>query len=144
MLSRLKLAIAILLGTEPGPSPAAPPVRVADEPIAVTGAEAAETHEGLVQALLACLDLLEPDEDAAEQATGALAAAGVVPRDPTGARFDPARHRAQGRIPTDDPALDWVVASTVAAGWADGERVLRPAEVWVYRLESADEAAEPS
>lgn len=95
---------------------------------------AAEDSTPLILALIACLDLLGPEEEAAEQATAALAASGVVPVDPAGERFDRARHRVQGRVDTDDPRQDWVVAKTVVAGWAHGDAVLRPAEVWVYRL----------
>jgi molecular chaperone GrpE (heat shock protein) len=87
----------------------------------------------LVLALIACLDALDPDEEAAEQARAALAAAGVTEMTVEGARFDRRRHRAQGRVDTGDPARDWVVAQGVRAGWARGDTVLRPADVWVYR-----------
>lgn len=138
MLDRLKLALSVLLGA--GAEPPAPAPEPFSAPVAV------ERHAGdgaggerLAEALIACLDLLDPGEEAAEDAAAALAAAGIVRLDPEGARFDRTRHRAQGRVPTDDPARDWVVASTVAVGWTDGERVLRPAEVWVFRLEGPGE-----
>jgi hypothetical protein len=96
----------------------------------------------LALALIACLDLFEPDEEVAEQASAALEEAGVVAIDPDGDRFDRRLHRVQGRIDTDDPRQDWMVANTVQRGWVRGDTLLRPAQVWVYR-NASDEGAPP-
>lgn len=96
----------------------------------------------LALALIACLDLFEADEEVAEQASAALDEAGFVSFAPDGARFDRHLHRVQGRIDTDDPRQDWLVANTVQMGWVRGDTVLRPAQVWVYRT-ATDEGAPP-
>jgi molecular chaperone GrpE len=61
-----------------------------------------------------------------------LAAIGVQALRPDGQRFDPARHEAGGAIPTEDPALDGVVAETEVTGFADHDRLLRAPIVTVY------------
>jgi molecular chaperone GrpE (heat shock protein) len=61
-----------------------------------------------------------------------LAAIGVQALRPDGERFDPARHEAGGAVPTDDPALDGIVAETEVTGFADHDRLLRAPIVTVY------------
>ncbi len=122
LVSRLKRVCAAFAGRDSVPAPSAQ-----------TSARG-ETNTRLVHALVACLDRLDPDEDAAAQASDALASSGVSRIDPVGEPFDRTYHRAQGRVDTDDPGRDWTVAGTVIAGWTREEAVLRPAEVWVYRL----------
>lgn len=61
-----------------------------------------------------------------------LAEVGVLALRPDGERFDPARHEAGGTVPTDDPALDGVVAETEVVGFADRGTVLRAPVVAVY------------
>jgi molecular chaperone GrpE len=61
-----------------------------------------------------------------------LADIGVTALRPDGERFDPSCHEAGGAIPTDDPALDGVVAETEVIGFAEGERLLRAPIVTVY------------
>jgi hypothetical protein len=96
----------------------------------------------LALALIECLDVLEPDEEVAVAAYAALHEAGVVAIDPDGDPFDRRLHRVQGRIDTDDPRQDWLVANTVQRGWVRGDTVLRPAQVWVYR-HATDDGAPP-
>jgi molecular chaperone GrpE len=61
-----------------------------------------------------------------------LAAIGVQALRPDGERFDPARHEAGGAVPTEDPALEGVVAETEVTGFADHDRLLRAPIVIVY------------
>lgn len=63
----------------------------------------------------------------------ALAKHGVEPIDAAGQPFDPARHDAVATVDVDDPALDGAVARVMRAGYARGDRVLRPAMVAVGR-----------
>lgn len=65
---------------------------------------------------------------------------GVAALRPDGARFDPAQHEAGGTVPTEDPALDGVIAETETPGFADRGRVVRPPVVIVYRFQQATTA----
>ncbi|MER7013044.1 nucleotide exchange factor GrpE [Saccharopolyspora sp. NPDC000359] len=69
-----------------------------------------------------------------ERLAEGLSGIGVYPLRPDGNRFDPALHEAGGTLPTDDPALDGVIAETEVLGFADRDRVLRPPIVTVYQL----------
>jgi hypothetical protein len=130
VIERMRTAIDALVGRVPAPPPPAEHVPAAD------GDDASRREMAL--ALIACLDAVDDEDEAVAAAHGALAAAGIAPLGVEGEAFDRGRHRAQGRVLTDDPGLDWRVASCVSRGWADGDRVLRPAEVWVYRLAGPD------
>ncbi|MBX6388714.1 MAG: nucleotide exchange factor GrpE [Frankia sp.] len=52
-------------------------------------------------------------------------------------RFDPKRHHATRVVPTNDPAMDGLIARVLRQGftYADAERVLLPAQVSIYRYE---------
>ncbi|MET8847172.1 nucleotide exchange factor GrpE [Amycolatopsis sp. NPDC004625] len=65
-----------------------------------------------------------------------LAAIGVQALRPDGERFDPARHEAGGAVPTEDPALDGIVAETEVTGFADHDHLLRAPIVTVYAKKS--------
>lgn len=54
-------------------------------------------------------------------------------------RFDPSRHRAVGRVPTEDAALHNRIAALERAGYSDRGRQLRPAEVLVYHHQPRDD-----
>src|SRR3954468_21989575 len=88
-------------------------------------------RQALIQMCLYALDrarsggVVEPLEEG-------LAAIGVQALRPDGERFDPARHEAGGAVPTEDPALDGVVAETEVTGFADHDRLLRAPIVTVY------------
>jgi hypothetical protein len=138
VLERVRLAIDVLLSGPPEP-PWEPQSRRPQPAFGEGGAAASRRR--LAQAVIACLDALESDEDAAAVARGALSDTGISPIGADGEPFDRNRHRAQGRVPTDNPDLDWTVASCAVSGWADGEQVLRPADVWVYRLTTAADGA---
>ena len=64
----------------------------------------------------------------------ALVRAGVTRLDPTGEAFDPNLAEAVGVSPVDDPAAANTVVCLVRAGYAIGDRVVRPARVLIGRL----------
>lgn len=72
----------------------------------------------------------------ADEAADAVASTGVeryVPR--PGEAFDRAVQRPVGRTPAEGPEADHTVARVVAAGFVQGERVVRKADVVVFRWE---------
>lgn len=68
-----------------------------------------------------------------ERLAEGLSGIGVTLVRPDGDRFDPAIHEAGGTTPTDDPALDGIIAETELVGFSDRDRVLRPPIVTVYQ-----------
>lgn len=64
-----------------------------------------------------------------------LADAGMEPVNPLGERFDPNFHEAVILTPTDDPGQDELVSQVLLVGYRLGDRLLRPAQVAVYRHE---------
>ena len=67
-----------------------------------------------------------------------LSDAGMESVDPLGERFDPNFHEALILTPTDDPELDETVSQVMLAGYRLGDRLLRPAQVAVYRFEDGE------
>jgi hypothetical protein len=63
----------------------------------------------------------------------ALRRGGITAFDPTGQPLDPVRHRVDHTVAAPEPGADGVIAETLAAGYVDDGRVLRPAEVVVYQ-----------
>lgn len=61
-----------------------------------------------------------------------LAEVGVRAVRPDGDRFDPALHEAGSVLPTEDGALDGMVAETEVVGFVDRERLLRAPVVTVF------------
>jgi molecular chaperone GrpE len=92
-------------------------------------------RQALIQMCLYALDRARSG-GVVERLEEGLAAIGVQALRPDGERFDPARHEAGGAIPTDDPALDGVVAETEVTGFADHDRLLRAPIVTVYAKKS--------
>ncbi|MFN2431314.1 MAG: nucleotide exchange factor GrpE [Gemmatimonadota bacterium] len=110
----------------------------------------------LIEKLLEPVDDLtrvaHPDPSAAsnEEAAGLLAGVSLVERkmlqaleregleriEAEGAAFDPAVHEAILTQPTGDPALDGRVAHVALAGYRFADRLLRPAKVVVWKLQS--------
>ncbi|MEV6643350.1 nucleotide exchange factor GrpE [Amycolatopsis sp. NPDC051371] len=88
-------------------------------------------RQALIQMCLYALDRARSG-GVVERLEEGLAAIGVQALRPDGQRFDPARHEAGGAIPTEDPALDGVVAETEVTGFADHDRLLRAPIVTVY------------
>ena len=71
----------------------------------------------------------------ARKLTKTLADAGMEPVNPVDQRFDPNLHEALFITLTGDPAQDEVVSEVVLIGYRIGERLLRPAQVGVFRYE---------
>ncbi|RSM45470.1 nucleotide exchange factor GrpE [Amycolatopsis balhimycina DSM 5908] len=90
----------------------------------------ADRH-ALIQMCLYALDRARSG-GVVERLEEGLAAIGVQALRPDGERFDPARHEAGGAVPTEDPALDGIVAETEVTGFADHDRLLRAPIVTVY------------
>jgi hypothetical protein len=88
-------------------------------------------RDALIQMCLYALDRARSG-GVVERLEEGLAAIGVQALRPDGERFDPARHEAGGAVPTEDPALEGVVAETEVTGFADHDRLLRAPIVIVY------------
>ncbi len=88
-------------------------------------------RQALIQMCLYALDRARSG-GVVERLEEGLAAIGVQALRPDGERFDPAHHEAGGAVPTEDPALDGIVAETEVAGFADHDRLLRAPIVTVY------------
>lgn len=88
-------------------------------------------RQALIQMCLYALDRARSG-GVVERLEEGLAAIGVQALRPEGERFDPARHEAGGAVPTEDPALDGIVAETEVTGFADHDRLLRAPIVTVY------------
>lgn len=88
-------------------------------------------RDALIQMCLYALDRARSG-GVVERLEEGLAAIGVHALRPDGERFDPAWHEAGGALPTEDPALDGVVAETEVTGFADHDRLLRAPIVIVY------------
>ena len=88
-------------------------------------------RQALIQMCLYALDRARSG-GVVERLEQGLAAIGVQSLRPDGERFDPARHEAGGAVPTEDPALDGVIAETEVTGFADHDRLLRAPIVTVY------------
>ncbi len=93
--------------------------RVADTPCDGTTTEALHEGVGLV----------------AKKLNKTLTDAGMEIVDPVGERFDPNYHEALLVAPTDDPEQDGIVSQVILVGYRLGDRLLRPAQVQVYRYE---------
>lgn len=76
---------------------------------------------------------LVDDDMAVEILEDAMRRGGVRTFDATGAPLDPRRHRVDHAVPAPAPQSDGIVAHTLAPGYLDGQRVLRPADVVVYK-----------
>ncbi|WP_410587542.1 nucleotide exchange factor GrpE [Amycolatopsis sp. lyj-23] len=93
--------------------------------------QALADRQALIQMCLYALDRARSG-GVVERLEEGLAAIGVHALRPDGERFDPARHEAGGAVPTEDPALDGIVAETEVTGFADHDRLLRAPIVTVY------------
>ncbi|MEC3982161.1 nucleotide exchange factor GrpE [Amycolatopsis sp. H20-H5] len=93
-------------------------------------------RQALIQLCLYALDRARSG-GVVERLEHGLAGLGIQALRPDGERFDPALHEAGGAVPTDDPALDGVVAETEVIGFADHGRLLRAPIVIVYAKRSA-------
>jgi molecular chaperone GrpE len=67
-----------------------------------------------------------------------LGEVGMEPVNPEGERFDPNFHEALTLTPTDDPDLDEHVSHVMLIGYRLADRLLRAAQVAVYRYEEGE------
>ena len=92
----------------------------------VLPAESRDTAEGPLKSLIDGIDLTE------REMQRLLAVHGVKPIEAEGQKFDPHRHQAMFEVP--DPSRpEGTVVQVVQAGYAIGDRVLRPAMVGVAK-----------
>ncbi len=123
-------------GTDRGSAASDTDVHPLQQQVDVTDLERAlADRQALIQMCLYALDRARSG-GVVERLEGGLAAIGVQALRPDGERFDPARHEAGGAIPTEDPALDGIVAETEVTGFADHDRLLRAPIVTVYAKKS--------
>jgi molecular chaperone GrpE len=122
-VTAIPTASSPVLRTGPGAPPPGTPEMTVERALA--------DRQALIQMCLYALDRARSG-GVVERLEEGLAAIGVQALRPDGERFDPARHEAGGAIPTDDPALDGVVAETEVTGFADHDRLLRAPIVMVY------------
>ncbi len=89
-------------------------------------AEARESNDPTVKSLIEGIELAE------REMQRLLAKHGVTPIEAEGQKFDPHRHQAMFEVP--DPSRpEGTVVQVVQAGYAIGDRVLRPAMVGVSK-----------
>jgi molecular chaperone GrpE len=94
--------------------------------LAVVPAEVREHAEGTLKSLIEGIELTE------REMQRLLAKHGVTPIEAQGLRFDPHKHQAMFEVP--DPSQpEGTVVQVVQAGYAIGERELRPALVGVAK-----------
>ncbi|WP_416309432.1 nucleotide exchange factor GrpE [Saccharopolyspora sp. NFXS83] len=133
-------------GTERESPPSDPSADEPAEPDAELGADMTAVHiDPLDQArseratlIKLCLYALDRarSNGVVERLAEGLGGIGVALLRPDGQPFDPARHEAGGTVPTDDPAMDGIIAETEVLGFADRDQVLRAPIVTVYQLRS--------
>jgi molecular chaperone GrpE len=122
-------------GTERGAAASDTDVQPLQQQVTTDLERALADRQALIQMCLYALDRARSG-GVVERLEEGLAAIGVQALRPDGERFDPARHEAGGAVPTDDPALDGVVAETEVTGFADHDRLLRVPIVTVYAKKS--------
>lgn len=92
----------------------------------VIPAEARDAAEGTLKSLIEGIEMTEREMQRLLQKNG------VTPIEAQGEKFDPHRHQAMFEVP-DASVPDGTVVQVVQAGYAIGERVLRPAMVGVSK-----------
>jgi molecular chaperone GrpE len=100
----------------------------------VLPAEAREHADGPMKSLIEGIELTE------REMQRLLAVHGVKPIEAEGQKFDPHRHQAMFEVP-DPTRPEGTVVQVVQAGYAIGDRVLRPAMVGVAKGGSAAQPA---
>jgi hypothetical protein len=90
-------------------------------------------REALIAGCVKVRGLLD-DDIAADVLNDAMRRAGVTVSGATpGTPKDPRRHFIHHTVPAPDPQSDGLVQETLAPGWSDNDKVLRPADVVVYK-----------
>jgi len=92
----------------------------------VLPAEARETADGPMKSLIEGIELTE------REMQRLLAVHGVKPIEAEGQKFDPHKHQAMFEVP-DPTRPEGTVVQVVQAGYAIGDRVLRPAMVGIAK-----------
>lgn len=106
----------------------------------VIPAEARENAEGTLKSLIEGIEMTE------REMQRLLHKNGVTPIEAQGEKFDPHRHQAMFEVP-DASVPEGTVVQVVQAGYAIGERVLRPAMVGVAKggpKRAAENGADPA
>jgi molecular chaperone GrpE len=108
---------------------------VAAAPTSTDVDELARQRRALVDVCMVIVDQAD-SEMLREQVAEALAQAGVRPVRAEGEQFDQNRHRAAGRVPTEDASRHGIIAVTQREGYMDGDTLIRKPEVLVYRRQA--------
>ncbi len=146
VLAVLVLAVGVWLGraTKRRPRPAAPPPpppqvpAPAPPPRAPIAADRAvldrlaSQRAALISGCVRTRSMLD-DQLLAEILDDTLREAGVQIVDPTGMRANPSEHRTAGTDPASTPDQDGVISRILRPGFLDAGRVVRAAEVVVYK-----------
>jgi len=103
----------------------------------VLPAEARENADGTTKSLIEGIEMTQ------REMQRLLAKHGVKPIEAEGQKFDPHKHQAMFEVP-DPTKPEGTVVQVVQAGYAIGERVLRPAMVGVAKGGSAQTDAAPA
>jgi hypothetical protein len=116
----------------PAPS-SRPPAPVAGAaPPQPSSAAVIGQRAALIRGLLTIRGIVE-DPQVFDVVDDSLRAAGLTVFDPTGHTKDPRYHRVDHTEPAADPGQDGIIARALSPGHIDDGRVLKPADVVVYR-----------
>lgn len=111
---------------------AADPVPAAPTVLSPAATRLDPAAEQLVRAAIEVRDVV-PSAALAGRLVEGLAGVGVEEVDPVGQRFDPTTQTAISVVDTDDQTLQGTVAHTERLGYRLHGRIVRPAQVTVYR-----------
>lgn len=111
------------------PAPAVPP---AVRPVPRAQARDSQHRRDLVAAVVHAVDRT-PGTAIGDRLSQALAAAGIQPVGVVGEVFDARRHEAVATTAPVEPGQDGTVAEVEEPGYRDGDLLLRPARVTVFR-----------
>lgn len=132
ILVLLVLVVGVWIGrlTRRLPRPAPPPVPPTGDRTMLD--KLAEQRGALISGCVRARGLLD-DQLLIEVLDDALRHGGVHIVDPTGSRANPSEHRTAGTDPASAPNQDGVISRTLRPGFIDAGRVLRAADVVVYK-----------
>jgi hypothetical protein len=125
----------------PPPHPVPPPPPVPSSPPAGLGPvrhdpslleTVAEQRAALISGCVRARGLLD-DQLLTDLLDDTLRHGGVQIVDPTGCRANSAEHRTAGTDPAPAPAQDGIISRTLRPAFRDAGRVVRPADVVVYK-----------
>jgi GrpE protein len=119
---------------EPDPPPVPDRPKEPDRRPSRAEGVALDQRDTLAQTCMDVAESLEHNALAARLQLG-LKHAGYEILAPTGGRFDPEVHEAFERRPTDDPALNLIVAATMRPGYRLDGQIVRHAKVVVFRAD---------